>query len=178
MTETSGVSEITHRGVKWRRDETGRISFYDSDGKRWVGWVHGVDAPPLPPGWGPHPRVERPGRWTRWRLIPVVLTVVAVAIAIIQVIRPPGDPVAKEAKASAGMLGECLAQQGSAGGHPRYSSTAVACGSRTAAVKVVAVIPTTPGSPLCPAGTTGMELLYNGVRYPHVECTRPLRPAG
>jgi hypothetical protein len=31
---------------------------------------------------------------------------------------------------------------------------------------------------LCPPGTTGMELLYNGVRYPHVECTQPLHPGG
>lgn len=178
MTGTDDGGETTHRGVRWSRDDTGRISFYDPDGQRWVGWAHGVDAPPLPPGWDPSHRVARPGRWTRWRVVPLILTVVAVAIAIVQVLRPAGDPVAQEAKASAAMLGRCLAQHGTTGGHPRYSSTSVPCGSPTAAVKVVTVIPTTPGSPLCPPGTTGMELLYNGVRYPHVECTQPLHPGG
>jgi hypothetical protein len=104
--------------------------------------------------------------------------VAAVVLAIVQVLRPSGDQVTKEAKASEAMLGKCLAQHGTVNGHPRYSSTPVPCDSADAAVKVVKVIPSTPGSPLCPDGTTGVELLYNGVQYPHIECVQPLHPAG
>ena len=81
-----------------------------------------------------------------------------------------------ETAASQAMLGECLAQEATTDGHPRYSSTPVPCASPTAAVKVVTVIPTSPGSPLCPGGTTGMELLLT--RDPHVECAQPLHPGG
>jgi hypothetical protein len=101
-----------------------------------------------------------------------------VAIAIVQVLRPSGNQVAKEAKAAEAMLGKCLAQHGTEGGHPRYSSTTVPCDSADAAVKVVRVIPSTPGSPLCPPGTVGVELLVNGVQYPHIECVQTIRPGG
>jgi hypothetical protein len=176
----SGVGdrvETTYRGIRWRRDADRGISFYDPDGDRWVEWAPGVDAPPRPPGWTPE-RVARPGRWSRWRVIPLVLVVAAVVLAVVQVLRPSGDPVAKEAKASEAMLGKCLAQHGTIDGHPKYSSTPVPCDSAEAAVKVVKVIPSAPGSPLCPGGTVGVELLYNGVKYPHIECVQALHPAG
>ncbi|MBV9662196.1 MAG: hypothetical protein JO337_13665, partial [Acidimicrobiales bacterium] len=60
----------------------------------------------------------------------------------------------------------------------RYSTNTVPCSSPQAAVKVTDVLPTTPGSPSCPAGTTGMELGYAGVTHPHVLCVQPLHQNG
>ena len=165
-----------HRGVHWYRAERGRVSFYDTDGERWVPWASGVDAPPRPPGWGGG--LVRPHWTTGWRLVPVVLTVVVVVIAVLQALRPSGNQVEKEAKASAALLGKCLAQNGTALGHPKYSSTPVSCESRTATVKVVKVLPSTPGSPLCPAATTGVELPYAGVKFLHIECVQPVHSSG
>jgi len=173
----SETAETTHRGVRWRREPDGRISFYDADGERWVVWARGVDAPPRPPGWVPAgTRPARPAFLTPWRLIPLILVVVAVVIAVVQVVRPSGNQTTKEAAASKALLGKCLAQHGTSGGHPKYTSTTVPCDSSSASVKVVAVIPSTPGSALCAAGTTGVELPYPGVQYPHIMCVQPVRP--
>jgi hypothetical protein len=176
-----GLEEITHRGVRWQRDGKGRIRFYDSDGGRWVPWRPGVDAPPVPSGWGGGTRpavVERPPWRSRWRVIPVVLTIVVVVIAVVQALRPSGNEVGKEAAATAALAGKCLAQHGSAEGHPKYSATPVPCSAPTAAVRVAEVITSIPGSPLCPGGTTGVELPYAGVTYPHILCIQPVHPSG
>jgi hypothetical protein len=105
-----------------------------------------------------------------------VITVAVVILAILQVVRPSSNEAKKEASVSEAMLGKCLASDGTALGHPKYSATAISCTSPKAAVKVVKVIPSTPGSPLCPQGTTGVELPYAGVQYPHIECVEPLSP--
>jgi hypothetical protein len=183
-----GSESTTHRGVPWRRDGEGHISFYDTDGQRWVAWGPGVDAPPLPPEWGAAGRSSgaaanepavRPGRpvragWTsRWRLLPLILVIVAVIIAVAQALQSSGTSASKEASAAAALEGRCLVQDGTAGGHPRYSAKPVDCSSPRAAVKVVAVVSSTPGSPFCPAGSTGVTLAYPGVRYPHILCVAP-----
>ena len=171
------VEETTHLGVRWRRDPDGKVSFYDQSGRRWVTWRAGGDAPPLPPRWqllGVPTKVTRPGWRSPWRVVPAVLVAVAVIVAIFQSTLPSGNNTAKEAKASAALLGQCLARNGTANGHPRYSTSTVPCTSPKAAVKVVAVLPSTPGSPLCPSGTTGVEIPYAGVQYPHVECLAPV----
>jgi hypothetical protein len=98
------------------------------------------------------------------------LILIVVIIAAVQALRPSGNQVHAEASATAALLGKCLAQNGTAEGHPKYSSRPVPCTSPTAAAQVVRVIPSTPGSPLCPAGTTGVELPYAGVKYPHILC--------
>ena len=173
---TDPAEETTHRGVRWRRDSAGRVTFYDDSGGRWVDWERGGDAPPLPPKWqllGVPTRVTRPGWRTPWRIVPLVIVVGAVIVAIFQIALPSNDDAAKEARASAALMGECLPKSG---GH--YSSKPVPCTSPKAAVKVVGVIPSTPGSPSCPAGTQAVELAYPGVKYPHIECVRPVPPAG
>jgi hypothetical protein len=175
------AEETTHRGVRWQREENGRLRFYDTDGQRWVTWAPGVDAPPLPPGWGSRrglTSVPRPGWRTGWRLVPLAFIVIVLIIAVVQATRSSGNPVNKESAATAALLNKCLAQHGTANGHPKYSSRPVPCTSPTAAVQVVRVIPTTPGSPLCPAGTTGVILPYAGVQYPHVLCVQDVRPNG
>ncbi len=178
MTGAKDGSETTFRGVKWRREEDGGVSFYDARGRRWIRWAPGVDAPPLPPRWnllGVPTRVERPGWRSRWRIIPIVLVLAAVVIAVLQATLPSSNAVKNEAKASAALLGKCLSQSGTAEGHPKYSTKTVPCTSTAAKVRVVKVIPSTPGSPLCPAGTIGVEIPYPGVQYPHVECVVPVR---
>lgn len=177
----SRLEETTYRGVRWRREGGGGVSFYDADGDTWIPWTDDGGAPPLPPKWGLLGRpigITRPGWRSHWRIIPVVLVVAAVIIAIVQAERPNGNPVAKEAAASQGLLGKCLPQDGTSDGHPRYSTKTVACGSSQAAVKVVQVLATTPGSPGCPSGTTGVLIPYTGVQYPHVECVQPVTSTG
>lgn len=178
MTAPGGHEETTYRGVRWRRDDDGGISFHDPKGGRWVRWARGVDAPPLPPRWsllGVPTRVERPAWRSRWRLVPLVLVLSAVVIAVLQATLPSGNSVKEEAAASAALLGKCLPQSGTADGHPKYSTKAVACDSPSARVRVIKIVPSSPGSPLCPSGTTGVEIPYPGVRYPHIECVVPAR---
>ena len=181
MSKQDGAFEETeHRGIRWQRHAAGPVRFFDPNTSAWVDWAPGVDAPPRPPGWDqPVPaRTQRPGWHTRWRLIPLIATVVVVVIAIVQVLRPSSNAVRNETASTQAMLGKCLAQHGTEDGHPRYSPTPVACSSPSASMKVVAVVASRPGSPLCPADTTGYELLYPGVQYPHILCLTPVQQGG
>lgn len=175
------VQETTHRGIRWQRDDEGRLRFYDAEGERWVTWAPGVDAPPLPPAWGGSVAsggVERPSWHSRWRLIPVVVVVVGLVIAVVQGLRPSANQAHKEAKATAALLHKCLPQTGIAAGRPQYSATPVPCDSATAAVRVVSVIPSNSGGAVCPTNTVGVELPYPGVRYPHILCIERLDHTG
>jgi hypothetical protein len=168
-------NRTTHKGVHWYRDEAGNVSFYDQNDSKWIRWAPGKDAPPLPPRWqllGVPTRVTRPGWRSPWRLVPVVLVVAAVVVAIFQSVLPSSHNASKEAKASAALLGKCLAKNS----HGGFSSHPVDCGSPKAAVKVVRVLP--PGSPLCPTGTRGVELPYPGVNDVHIECVEPVASTG
>jgi hypothetical protein len=167
------AAETTYRGIRWRRDARGRSRFFDADRQRWVAWGTRVDAPPLPPGWGTE-AIARPSWRTPWRIVPVVLIVVALVIAVTQALDSGrGNQVTKETKASAALLGRCLQQDGTLAGHPKYLPKSVSCTSAQADAKVVAVLTSTPGSPLCPSDTVGMELPYD-VPHPHIECVQPL----
>jgi hypothetical protein len=170
------AEETTHKGVPWHRDDQGSVSFYDADRGEWVRWAAGADSPPLPPKWqmlGVPTRVSRPGWGSPWRIIPVVLVISAVLVALFQVTSPSPDHSAAEAKASAALLGKCLAKSGHG-----FSSDPVPCTSPKAAVKVMKVIASTGRAVTCPAGTTGVELFYPGVAHLHVECVAPVEPPG
>lgn len=173
---SGSYSRTTHRGVQWERDGSGKISFYDASGGRWVQWAPGVDAPPLPPKWqllGVPTRVPRPGWRSPWRIIPAVLIVGAVILAIFQSLAPSPNNTAKEAKASAALLGKCLAKSGS----NRFSTQPVPCNSPKAAIRVVAVVPSDPPTP-CPANTKAVLFEMAGVAHPHLECVVPVSPSG
>ncbi len=169
-------SQTTHKGVRWRRDEAGNVSFYDQSTERWVRWAPGVDAPHLPPTWqllGVPTKVARPGWLSPWRIVPAVLIVAAVVVAIFQTVLPSADNSAKEARNSAALLGKCLAKSGSTS----FSTKPVPCDSTKAAIKVVAVVPSDPPTP-CPAGTKAVMFEMAGVAHPHIECVVPVQPPG
>jgi hypothetical protein len=161
------------------------MRWWNDDLNQWVPWRRGADAPPLPPGWeaagggqgGPATNKAARASWrSPYRWGPLVLIAFIVVVAVLQATRGSGGQSSAEAKASAQLAGKCLHQNGTSGGHPRYSATAVACGSPDASVKVVRVLPGTPGAPACPAGETGFSLPYPGVAYPHVLCVVPAHP--
>jgi hypothetical protein len=159
-----------HKGIHWWRDRNGKVSFYDPNTDQWVRWTAGGDSPPLPPKWqmlGVPTRVTRPGWRSPGRIVPLVVVAAAVIFGIYQALAPSGSSASNEAKAAEALRGKCLAKNGNGG----FNATPVPCTDPKAAVKVVSVIPSTPGSPACPPGTTGVELYYVGVQYLHVECT-------
>ena len=169
----------SYRGISWQRTPKGRLTWYDTEQSRWREWRLGGDAPPVPPQWAeqappPPPRVVRAGWKSPYRIVPLVLAVVIIVLGV--VVATTGSSAAKsaEAKAAAALLGKCLAQNGTFQGHPRYGDTPVACSSTSAKVKIVEVLPGTPGSPKCPSDTTRLQLGYQGVEYPHQECAQPL----
>jgi hypothetical protein len=169
----------TYRGVRWRQ-EHGAVGWYNEGKAQWVRWHPGGDSPPVPPRWEaeglpePPPRVKRAGWRSPYRLVPIVLVVGIVIIGVVQALKPTSDPVAAERVASAKLVGKCLARKGTVKGHPAYGPSPVSCELPVASVKVAKVLPGTPGAPRCPRDTTAVQLVYPGVRYPHVECVTPV----
>jgi hypothetical protein len=177
-----GGQRATYRGVRWRRDEQGTPAWFNDGLGRWVRWRPGADAPPLPPRWAtgdlPAPP-DRPvrARWrSPYRIVPVVFTLVVVGIGVYQATKSTPDPVRSEARAAEALLGRCLAQNGTAGGRPRYAPSPVSCRAPYAAVKVFSVLAGTPGGPPCPPATASVQLGTPGVRYPHIECVTAVHP--
>lgn len=177
----------THRGIRWQRHPSGVIRWWDGDTRRWVPYRPGDDAPPRPPGWEPErrrgagPATDRSQRasWrSPYRIVPLLFFVAIVIIGLFAFRTSPSDQAKSEAQAAAKLLHACLHQNGTANGHPEYSSTPVSCTSPRASVRVVQVLPGTPGSPGCGPGQAGFSLPYPGVRYPHVLCTVPVAHPG
>ncbi len=184
---TTPGESVRHKGVRWHRAPNGVVRWWNEDLNQWVRWRPGADAPPRPPDWevgggsagGPATnKAARAGWRSPYRWAPLALIAFVVVVGLAQATRGSGGQDAAETKASAKLAGQCLHQNGMADGHPKYSATGVACGSSGANVRVVRVLPGTPGAPLCPAAETGLSLPYPGVRYPHVECVLPVHPGG
>lgn len=175
-----GGRRATYRGVRWRWERDGTVAWYNEGLGRWVRWRPGGDAPPVPPRWAdeglppPPPRLARAKWRSPYRIVPVVLAVAVVGIGAYQALRSSGSAARNEAKATEALLGHCLARTGGTDARPTYGTTAVPCTSKDAAVRVVAVLPGAATPPRCPAGSTPLARPYPGVRYPHVECVRPV----
>jgi hypothetical protein len=121
-------------------------------------------------------RRARKGWRSPYRLVPVVLIVAVTIIAIIQASRggaPSPSSVASEKAAAEKLLDQCLVA-GTSGGQLRIESQPVPCSSHQASVRVVQVLPGTPGSPSCPVGTFTVRLAYPGVAHPHQLCVKRL----
>ncbi|HWG74906.1 MAG TPA: hypothetical protein VG184_12715 [Acidimicrobiales bacterium] len=172
-----GVQNVTHRGIRWQRAPSGAIRWWNDELERWVRFQPGADAPPRPAGWetgrAPDPPLTRPKWRSPYRIVPIVLVVVVVVSGLVQALRS-NQPVADEAKQAAALNGRCLRETGTSKGSPTYSDKPVPCSAANAAVKVVAVVTTTPPATPCPAGTTAVQLL-SGVAHPHLECVEPVQ---
>jgi hypothetical protein len=187
-TSTDGPTErtaTTHRGVRWERNTYGRLRWHDDDADRWVLWKAGQDAPPRPPDWvdgrgeplgSPlRDKRARAGWRSPYRLVPIGLVILVLVIGVVQATRTKSPSAASlETSSTAKLLGRCLVTDGTADGQARYEAGSVPCSSVRASVKVVKVLPGTPGSPPCPAGTTTVRIAYPGVASPHRECVQPV----
>ena len=107
-----------------------------------------------------------------YRLVPLLIAVLVVAVALWQATRPPTHATQADIAAAQALRGECLQRQGTK--LASYSPTPVACRSGAATVKVVGVlVPGRPGS--CPAGSAVIQVLHVGVVGEPSECVLPLR---
>jgi hypothetical protein len=109
-----------------------------------------------------------------YRLVPVLIALVIVAVAIYQATRPPAPASRQDVKAAEELAGKCLA---AASGPGTYSPSPVSCAGAGAKVKVVAVVlPGGRGS--CPKGTFVAQVAKPGVIGEPFECLQPLRKRG
>jgi hypothetical protein len=113
-----------------------------------------------------------------YRLVPLLVAALIVGVAVYQATRPAQRASAAEVAAAKALKGKCLARDGGPGSGT-YSATPVACGSTSAAMKVVAVI--VPGgggagfaASQCPRGSVAAQVLKPGVTGEPVECLEPV----
>ena len=200
---SSADGEVVHRGVRWRRSQRGRISWFNDGLGQWVGWSPGSDAPPLPPGWGSRPQggaVEeqdspreqagppsppadamsaRPSMRSPYRLVPLLVVAFIVAIALWQASRPAASASKADIAAAQALKDQCLARSGGTASAPIYSPTPVSCTAQNASVRVVAVlVPGSTDTPSCPRGSTVVQVVEPNVRGEPSECVLPVRKPG
>ncbi len=186
MSARATTSEVVHRGVRWRRSPSGRTLWFNEGLGRWVRWEPGSDAPPLPPSWepdepaataGPAPANAMSARApmrSPYRLIPLVIAVIIVALALWEATRPPGHATKADIAAAEALKGQCLVKEGGKPSFPLLSPTPVKCSDAKAFAKVVAVIvPGHPGS--CPPGSAVVQVLQTGVVGEPSECLLPVK---
>ena len=108
-----------------------------------------------------------------YRLVPLLIAVLVVAIALWQATRPPARATQADMAAAQALKGQCLRRQGGTKSAPVYSPVPLSCRSAEASVKVVAVlVPGRPGS--CPASSAVIQVLQAGVAGEPSECVLPI----
>jgi hypothetical protein len=174
------IEEATHRGIRWQRNSKAQIRWRNEDQDRWVRWRPGDDAPPRPPGWERRgsadaaPPLTRPAWRSPYRIVPVVLVVVVLALGLYQAFgsggsSSPGTSGKQETAQAEAYAGRCLPKVGT-GPSAGYSSKPVTCDAPDAAGKVVAVVTSQAGPKACPSDTTPAILTTGVVAHPHFEC--------
>ena len=109
-----------------------------------------------------------------YRLVPMLVAVLVVAVALWQATRPPARATQADIAAAQALKGQCLRRQSGTQAAPAYAATPVSCQSAGASVKVVAVlVPSRPGS--CPAGSAVVQVVQAGVAGEPSECILPIR---
>jgi hypothetical protein len=105
-----------------------------------------------------------------YRLVPLLIALVIVAVAVYQAARPPAHASQADVRAAEELVGKCL----EAGNGPgTYSPAPVSCASATAKVKVVAVV--LPGRrSTCPHKALVAQVAKPGVVGEPFECLKPL----
>jgi len=184
--EAAPTSEVVHRGVRWRRSPSGRALWFNEGLNRWVLWELGSDAPPLPPSWepdelapaaGPPPAnamATRASMRSPYRIVPLVIALIIVAVAFWEATRPPGRATKADIAAAEALKGQCLVKEGGKPESPLLSPTPVKCSEAKAYAKVVAVlVPGHPGS--CPPGSAVVQVLQTGVVGEPSECLLPVK---
>ncbi|MGA3220577.1 MAG: hypothetical protein ABSE77_16085 [Acidimicrobiales bacterium] len=194
-------TEVVHRGVRWRRSASRRVSWFNEGMGRWVVWAPGSDAPPLPPDYAAsgdavagapvqtqpaetavgverrRPVDAMSGRkpmTSPYRLAPLLIAVLVIAIALWQATRPPAHATQADIAAAQALKGKCLRQQGGTRSAPVYSPTPITCQSAGASVRVVTVL--VPGrAGTCPVDSAVVQVLQAGVVGEPSECVLPVR---
>jgi hypothetical protein len=119
---------------------------------------------------------RRPPMRSPYRLVPLVIALVIVAIAVWQATRPAARATRADIAAAESLKGECLARTGGTPKSPVYSPVPVSCTANEASVKVVAVlVPGTKRAVPCPAGSLVVQVLEPNVVGEPSECVLPLR---
>ncbi len=179
------TTEVVHRGVRWRRSSSGRTLWFNGGLSRWVLWEPGSDAPPLPPTWEAdepasvavppaNAMATRAPLRSPFRLVPLVIAVIIVALALWEATRPPSHASKADIAAAEALKGQCLVKEGGKPSFPVLSPTPVSCSEAKAYAKVVAVIvPGHPGS--CPSGSAVVQVLQTGAVGEPSECLLPVK---
>ena len=106
-----------------------------------------------------------------YRLVPLLIIVLIVAVAVWQATRPAAHASKADIAAAEALKGECLARDGGTAKAPVYSAAPVSCSAGNASVRVVAVL--VPGSqnPIpCPKGSLVVQVLEPNVVGEPSEC--------
>lgn len=121
--------------------------------------------------------VQRHPMRSPYRMAPVAIAIIIVALALWQATQSPVKATAADVAAAEALKGQCLAQTGGTASQPKYSPTPVDCSSAAASVKVVAVVvPHSKAKPRnCPAGAGIVQVLQPGIMDEPVECTQPVK---
>jgi len=119
---------------------------------------------------------RRPSMRSPYRLAPLVIALLIVAVALWQATRPASHATKTDISAAEALKGQCLARSGGTAKAPRYLPVPVTCSSSAASVKVVAVlVPGSGRSVPCPAGSLVVQVLEPNVVGEPSECVLALR---
>ncbi len=109
-----------------------------------------------------------------YRIVPLVIAVIIVAVALWEATRPPGHATKADIAAAEALKGQCLLKEGGKPSFPVLLPTPVSCSAPKAYAKVVAVlVPGHAGS--CPLGSAVVQVLQTGVVGEPSECILPVR---
>ena len=109
-----------------------------------------------------------------YRIVPIVVAVLIIAIAIYQSTRPPSHATRQDIAAAEALKGRCLARDGGNTEFPDYSATPVNCSAKQAAVRVIKVV--VPGKAgVCPADSLEVRVVDVAAVGEPAECLVAVR---
>ena len=119
---------------------------------------------------------RRPSMRSPFRLAPLLIIVLIVAIAVWQATRPAAHATKADIAAAEALNGQCLARDGGTAKSPAFAPAPVSCTGADGSVKVVAVlVPGSSRSVSCPQGSLVVQVLEPNVVGEPSECVLPLK---